>query len=141
MKLNSNELKDFVIDILETNNILEKQGKRKVSLEVKGIAGIGKTSIFQQIGKEKKLPVVKINLAQIEEIGDLVGFPIKEYELKKGNELKWVDEMAYNNYVSNDWQSTGQNRMSYAAPEWIQNISGTKGGILLLDDWTRADYK
>jgi hypothetical protein len=34
---------------------------------------------------------------------------------------------------------TGKKRMSYAAPEWISDKK--KGGILLLDDWNRADVR
>ena len=34
---------------------------------------------------------------------------------------------------------TGKNRMSYCAPEWISDKK--EGGILLLDDWNRADMR
>jgi hypothetical protein len=34
---------------------------------------------------------------------------------------------------------TGKNRMTYCAPEWIADKK--KGGILLLDDWNRADQR
>ena len=34
---------------------------------------------------------------------------------------------------------TGKNRMSYCAPEWIADKKA--GGILLLDDWNRADVR
>ena len=48
------------------------------------------------------LDFVKLNLAQIEELGDLVGFPIKQFQMwkevdgqKRG---KWVDEVAVNDH-------------------------------------------
>ena len=37
------------------------------------------------------------------------------------------------------YKFTGQNRMSYCPPEWISGK--TNGGILLLDDWNRADIR
>ena len=37
------------------------------------------------------------------------------------------------------FQTTGKSRMSYSAPEWIADKKA--GGVLLLDDWNRADTR
>jgi hypothetical protein len=137
--LNSKELREFLNHIIENNRFIQSQGKTPVSIEVIGESGIGKTSAIIQLAKELKLNFVKLNLSQIEEIGDLVGFPIRQFEVANSEETIWVDENAYDEYLKLQYKPTGQNRMSYCAPEWISGKE--KGGILLLDDWNRADIR
>jgi hypothetical protein len=139
VSVNVTELKEFLTHIVENNRFLQSQGKLPVSTEVIGESGIGKTSAIVQLAKELDLNFVKLNLAQIEEIGDLVGFPIRQFEVKNDKETIWIDEHAFDEYLKLDYKSTGQNRMSYCPPEWIANKSN--GGILLLDDWNRADIR
>jgi hypothetical protein len=139
ISINVNELKDFLGHIISNNRFLQEQGKSPVSVEVIGESGIGKTSAIIQLAKEQNLNFVKLNLAQIEEIGDLVGFPIRQFEVEINNEKTWVDEHAFDEYMKLGYSSTGLNRMSYCPPEWIANKE--KGGILLLDDWNRADVR
>ena len=137
--LNANELKQFLNHIIENNRFIQSQGKIPVSIEVIGESGIGKTSAIIQLAKELDFNFVKLNLSQIEEIGDLVGFPIRQFELTNGGETLWVDENSYDEYIKLEYKPTGQNRMSYCPPEWISGKE--KGGILLLDDWNRADTR
>ena len=139
ISINVNELKDFLGHIISNNKFLQEQGKSPVSVEVIGESGIGKTSAIIQLAKEQNLNFVKLNLAQIEEIGDLVGFPIRQFEVEMNNEKTWVDEHAFDEYMKLGYQSTGLNRMSYCPPEWISGKE--EGGILLLDDWNRADVR
>ena len=139
ISINVNELKDFLGHIIANNRYLQEQGKSPVSVEVIGESGIGKTSAIIQLAKEQNLNFVKLNLAQIEEIGDLVGFPIRQFEVEINNEKIWIDEHTLDEYLKLGYNSTGQNRMSYCPPEWIANKE--KGGILLLDDWNRADVR
>ena len=139
ISINVNELKDFLGHIIANNRYLQEQGKSPVSVEVIGESGIGKTSAIIQLTKEQNLNFVKLNLAQIEEIGDLVGFPIRQFEVEINNEKTWIDEHTLDEYLKLGYNSTGQNRMSYCPPEWIANKE--KGGILLLDDWNRADVR
>lgn len=139
--LNANELKQFLNHIIENNRFLQEQDKQPVSIEVIGESGIGKTSAIIQLAKELDLNFVKLNLSQIEEIGDLVGFPIRQFEMRRNEESEkiWVDENILNEKLKQGYYSTGLNRMSYCAPEWISGKE--KGGILLLDDWNRADMR
>jgi len=92
VSLNSNELKGFLTHIINNNQHIQEQGKTPVSIEVVGESGIGKTSSILQLAKETNLNFVKLNLAQIEELGDLVGFPIRQFEVTNGTETKYVDE-------------------------------------------------
>lgn len=57
--------------------------------------------------------------------------------MKNGDEARWVDEPLLADFTSKGYEPTGLNRMSYSAPEWI--VGKEKGGILLLDDWNRAE--
>ena len=175
VNLNVTELKDFVNHIIRNNRYLQENNKAPVSIEVVGESGIGKISTIVELAEENKLKFVKLNLAQIEELGDLVGFPVRQFQMfkektvanpkKKIDDLNytaaqrsaasadlakmpttitkkvgmWVDELAVQEYLKNGYKMTGKNRMSYCAPEWIADAK--EGGILLLDDWNRADTR
>lgn len=135
-KLNIKQLEGVLYHILSTNKILEEQGKNPISVEIVGEAGIGKTSLVKQIAAKHNLPFIKLNLAQTEELGDLVGFPIKQYEMSDGNQIEWITEVHVEEYTSKGFHSTGEQRMSYCPPEWI--VGQEDGGILLLDDYSRS---
>jgi hypothetical protein len=171
VNLNIDELEGFVNHVVENNRFLQKQGKKPVAVEVVGESGIGKTTSIMDMAKSHNLDFVKLNLAQIEELGDLVGFPTRQFQMYKEKQVpvkgddvnygrtgaatddllklanktttkkvgQWVDELAVSDYLKSGWKMTGQNRMSYCAPEWIAGRK--KGGILLLDDWNRADTR
>ena len=172
VNLNVTELKGFVNHIITNNRFLQKGNKNPVSVEVVGESGIGKTSTIVEIAQENNLKFVKLNLAQIEELGDLVGFPVRQFQMykekivpaKKLDDIsytaaqraaasadlakmgpvtqkvgQWVDELAVQEYLKQGFKMTGKNRMSYCAPEWIADAK--EGGILLLDDWNRADTR
>ncbi len=171
VNLNIDEVKGFVNHIINNNRFLQEQGKPPVAIEVVGESGIGKTSTVVELAKDSNLNFVKLNLAQIEELGDLVGFPVRQFQMYKEKTIKkvddlnyttaqrnaaagdlanisgtvtkkvgqWVDELAVADYLKNGYKMTGKNRMSYCAPEWIADKKD--GGILLLDDWNRADVR
>lgn len=139
VSINQSELKEFLGHIITNNRHLQDNGKGPISIEVIGESGIGKTSSIIQLAEELGLNFVKLNLAQIEEIGDLVGFPIRQFEMTNGSDTKFVDEHLVEDYRNEKYKATGKNQMSYCPPEWIANKD--KGGILLLDDWNRADSR
>lgn len=140
VELNIDELKPFLGHIINNNRWLQERQKPPVSVEVCGESGIGKTSSVVQLAEELGLNFVKLNLAQIEELGDLVGFPIRQFEMKDSSgKNEWVDEQMVDDLRKQGYEGTGNNRMSYCPPEWIANK--TNGGILLLDDWNRADIR
>jgi hypothetical protein len=144
VNLNTDELKTFIGHIVKNNQHIQADGKIPVAVNIEGEAGIGKTTTILQIGKELGLDVVKLNLAQIEELGDLTGFPIKEFEVVKTTDdgkkvAKWVPENIMPMYIQNKYVPSGDKRMGYAAPEWIQGKE--EGGILILDDYSRADQR
>jgi hypothetical protein len=170
VELDSSEIKLFLEHIITNNRHIQEKGMTPVATEVIGDSGLGKTSLVLQVAKDLDIDCVKLNLAQIEEIGDLVGFPGREFQLIKGGttidkivnkivivdgvkkvqkvkipatvgvEQKiWVDEHALDEYLKQGWQFTKEKRMTYSPPEWIADKKA--GGILILDDWNRADIR
>jgi hypothetical protein len=161
VQLDSAEIRTFLNHIVSNNRFIQEEGKTPVATEVIGDSGLGKTSVVLDVAKEHNLHCVKLNLAQIEELGDLVGFPQRQFEVMKHKtvkqvieengkkviklvktqdvEKKWIDEVAVEQYFKLGYSVTGNNRMSYCPPEWIADKQG--GGILILDDWNRADIR
>lgn len=140
VQLNIDELKTFLGHMVSNNQFIQAQGKVPVAVNIEGDAGLGKTSSLMQLAVELNMAVIKLNLSQIEELGDLVGFPFKEFEIEnKEGVKKWVQETLLETYVKNGFRPTSQSRMSHAAPEWIQGQQ--EGGFLILDDYTRADQR
>ena len=140
VQLNINELKDFLGHMVSNNQHIQAQGKVPVAVNIEGDAGLGKTSSLMQLAAEMNMAVIKLNLSQIEELGDLVGFPFKEFEMiREDGAKRWVQESLMDTYLKNKFRPTGASRMSHAAPEWIQGQQ--EGGFLILDDYTRADHR
>jgi len=139
VKLNVEELKSFVKHMIVNNQTIQAQGKVPVAVNIEGDAGLGKTSAIVQLGQELGKQVVKLNLAQLEELGDLVGFPVKEYQVKNAEgKTLWITEQEIEIANQKGYRVVDK-RMSHAAPEWIQGKG--EGGILILDDYTRADQR
>jgi len=138
-QLNVDELKDFLKHMVKNNQHIQNEGKVPVAVNIEGDAGLGKTSAIIQLGKELDMEVVKINLSQIEELGDLVGFPVKEFKIaNKDGQTTWINESQMDAAMKKGYKVVDK-RMSHAAPEWIQGKS--EGGFLVLDDYTRADHR
>ena len=129
--------------LLDNNKNLQEQGLTPIAIGLEGEAGIGKTSLVQQIAEQRGMTLCKLNLAQLEEVGDLCGFPQQEvllqWKSKEGNtKTKWwpaklLDKVPQNVTI------TSQTRMGYAAPAWLPREENPNGVILALDDYTRAN--
>lgn len=102
-----------------------------------------KTTLIEDIAKERGMTMCKVNLAQLEEIGDLVGMPIKEYEvawIENGQvkQTRWMPE-SQTKHLDLRLKLTGKVRMSYAPPAWLPMNENPNGTIVFLDDYTRAN--
>lgn len=148
---NITQIRDL-INYTIANNIKKQEefGKTPTALNLIGEAGIGKTSIVREIAAEKNMNFVKLNLAQLDEVGDIVGFPIKEVEAqmfkltKEGETIKrtpvgktWVTESSLKSLNPKSYMLTNKIRTSYAKPAWVPEYN-ENGTILLLDDFTRC---
>lgn len=136
--------------LLNNNRKLIDSGKKPTAVGITGAAGLGKTTVIQDLAISLGMTFVKVCLSEIEEISDLVGFPLKEYKarilVKDGDnerwEERWVSHDLLNTYLSlpcGTYEFTDETRMSYAPPKWLPKEYNDKGTILLLDDYTRAN--
>ena len=87
VNINIDDLKGFVNHIVNNNRFLQSNNKLPVSIEVLGESGIGKTSTVKEIAEDLGLDFVKLNLAQIEELGDLVGFPVRQFQMYREKQI------------------------------------------------------
>ena len=139
VKLNIEELKSFMGHMISNNQHIQAQGKVPVAVNVEGEAGLGKTSSIKQLAKEHGMDVIMLNLAEFEELGDLVGFPVKEFQIQNAEgKTTWINESQIAAATTKGFKVIGK-RMSHASPEWIQGKG--EGGFLILDDYTRADHR
>lgn len=139
--MNIEELTKTINYLLDNNLKLIEKGHNKISVCIEGNAGIGKTSVVQQIAEERNAKYVKLCLAELEEIGDLCGIPIKEYQMftpDKSDEVTVAEKMIPQ-YVSMGYSLCPDcpPKMSYAVPSWVPEDED-KEIILCLDDFTRA---
>jgi len=135
------ELSRFLEEMIEINKKNQTTGIDSVAVSITGHAGLGKTSIVSQVAKNKGMKFIKQNLAQLQEVGDLTGFPQKEFLMSKpttasSKETMFVVEPMIETFKSEGWSLTNTVRMGYATPEWLP-LDG-QPVILLLDDYTRA---
>ena len=87
-----NEIKELIKDIINANDILIEKGEIPISLSIEGEPGIGKTTVIRETVNELNRPLYKLNLAQLTEPSELIGYYAKEFKLKKENSEVWVTE-------------------------------------------------
>jgi DNA polymerase III delta prime subunit len=133
--LKISDFKNVLRHIITNNRYLQTNGKKKNTIAIESNPGIGKTSAVLQLAQELNLNFAKINLAQCEQVGDIVGFPIRSFEYIDGEETKWINEIELRN-SNKEMRLTGGTRTDYCQPSWVPREE--KGTILLLDDYNRA---
>ena len=140
MELTLKEARKAIEFIIDNNRTLQDKGLFPISVNICGSAGCGKTSTIDQIAADRGYNYISLNLSQIQDTSDLVGYPIKEHYICKedGSECKWIPSEMIDAFVKNGWVMTEETRMSYAVPMWLKTIDPTKPLILQLDDYTRC---
>ena len=86
MELNLDEARELLLYVINNNKSLQDRGQFPVCVSLCGGAGIGKSSMVDNIAKELDCNYVKLNLSQISDPSDLVGWPCKEHYACKDNE-------------------------------------------------------
>lgn len=148
------EVKNLINYTIDRNLELEEEGKEPIAISIEASAGIGKTSIVRQIAEERGMTFVKLNMAQLEEAGDLIGFPQTEYECQVAQLVKnekgeskvkilphpvWLNAKQFDSPNPGfKYRQTGKTRMGYAKPAWVPEYN-EKGCLLFLDDYVRAN--
>lgn len=147
------KVKDLLNYTIDNNLALEEKGKAPIAVSLEAPAGIGKTSVIEQVAKERGMQFVKLSLSQVEETGDIIGFPLKEYECQTACPVRQPDgtskmQIAPGSVWLNEkqldqprkgvlYRQTGRTRMGYAKPAWVPEYN-ENGTLCLLDDYVRA---
>lgn len=129
------EFKSTLKYLIDNNRKLEDRGEKPIAIGIEGEAGLGKSAVLQQVAQELNMSYTRINLAELEEVSDLTGFPIKEFETSDGD---WIPADLVSSFC-NPEKFTGKSRMSYATPEWLPDEKTEGGAIVCLDDYSRAN--
>ena len=132
---------EFVEFILDSNLANSKKGLAKTPPCIWGHKGIGKTSIVEQIAEKRGWGYKYIAPAQFEEMGDLLGMPGRGYYIIKDEEEKLVTETELDLYIENGWKRDLKKDAValMLQPEWVPTKNDPEYGILLIDDFNRAD--
>lgn len=127
--------------LLDNNKKLQEQGQTPIAICLEGEAGIGKTSLVRQIAEKRGMTYRSLVLSQLEEVGDLCGYPQKEVLLtctmNGQTKTKWWPENMLDKIPQNA-TVTSTTRMSYAPPAWLPREDNPNGTMLVLDDFSRA---
>lgn len=107
------EIRQFMRSTFERNERAIKRGYPRETICIWGLHGIGKTAVGKQF-EEEGYEVRDVPIAQFEEMGDFHGMP--EIIIEEG---------------------TGRHVTRQALPDWVPTEE--KKGIILFDDWNRAD--
>ena len=128
--------------LLDNNKELYEKGQTPIAIGLEGEAGIGKTAVVEEVAGKRGMTFCKLNLAQLEEVGDLCGFPMKEvllqYQVNGQLKTRWWPESMLDK-IPQGVKVTPTTRMGYAAQAWLPKEENENGCILLLDDYTRAN--
>jgi len=137
------ELENVINYILDNNKELVKRGLPKTTINVEGEAGLGKTEVIMQIAERRGMKCTKVNLAQCEELGDILGIPVKQYLMYSpdGNSELWVPDKMVDHMVNLGYKvcDTCESKMGYSIPHWVPQDDSE--AILLIDDYTRGNQR
>lgn len=132
-----NETLSILKDLINANDKIMETGGVPISLSLVGTPGLGKTTICRELAKELNRDFYKLNLAQLTEPSELIGYYSKEYEVIKGTQVRWVTENLLPKATDAGFQYTNKTRTVPCPPDWIVNLKDN--GILLLDDYSRSN--
>lgn len=135
------EFTDVFNYLLDNNKKLQEKNLSPIAICLEGEAGIGKTTLVEDVAKARGMSLCKLVLSQLEEVGDIVGFPMKEVQIqwkaKDGTKkTRWWPENLLNK-VPQSVTVTSNTRMGYAPPAWLPREENPNGIIMLIDDFTR----
>lgn len=135
-----NEFREIFKFIISNNRRLEDEGKKTTAIGLTSLPGLGKTMTVRELAEELGMTCVVVRLSQVEEIGDISGFPLKEYEVVINDEVKWLsNDLLQATADCANYKFTGKSRMGYAPPAWLPQEFNEKGTIVFFDDYNRCN--
>ena len=123
--------------VITANDTIMAQGGIPVALSLVGTPGLGKTTICRELAKDLGRGFYKLNLAQLTEPSELVGYYSKEYQVIKGEDVRWVTENLLPRSSEAGYKYANVSRTSPCPPDWVTELK--EGSLLLLDDYSRGN--
>lgn len=124
--------------LVKANDEIMKNGGNPISVSLIGERGIGKTTLCRDLANDLNRDLYKLNLAQLTEPSELIGYYSKEYEVTNSkNETRWITENLLPKAAENGFRYTNKTRTVPCPPDWVTNLK--ENGILLLDDYSRSN--
>ena len=147
-EMKPSEIKAWLIENILDNTMREKNCR--ITLNIWGAAGISKTSLVKSLehypieynGKKYDgFQIVDMPISQIEEMGDVTGFPVEEIEVIKEDTHVWIKaaDSVIRNYLERGYALTENQRTTYAPPSWVPKEE--RPGVILFDDGNRASQR
>ncbi len=140
------EVKEWLVE-----NIMDNIDRNpRITLNIMGAPGTAKTSLVKSLSttpiewkgrKYEGFQVIDIPLAQVEEMGDILGYPVEEIKFYKDGKTKWIKavDSLIKRFMEDGWDTDGEQRTIYAPPSWVPKEE--RPGVLLFDDGNRASQR
>lgn len=148
-QMKNSEVKQWLLDNIKDNMAREKE---RITYSIWGLAGVGKTTLVKNLKKEKVtfngktfdgFEIIDIPLAQIEEMGDILGLPTEMMMVEKENQQKWIltQNAVIQYHLSTGWKisDTVAPVTINTPPAWVPKEE--RPGIILFDDGNRASQR
>jgi hypothetical protein len=132
-----NETYSVLKQVISANDTIMADGGIPVALSLVGTPGLGKTTICRELAKDLGRGFYKLNLAQLTEPSELVGYYSKEYQVVKGDDVRWVTENLLPRSSEAGYKYANVTRTSPCPPDWVVNLKDNS--LLLLDDYSRGN--
>lgn len=132
-----NETYSVLKQVIAANDTIMADGGIPVALSLVGTPGLGKTTICRELAKDLGRGFYKLNLAQLTEPSELVGYYSKEYQVVKGDDVRWVTENMLPRSSEAGFKYANLSRTSPCPPDWVVNLQNNS--LLLLDDYSRGN--
>ena len=132
-----NETYSVLKQVIAANDTIMADGGIPVALSLVGTPGLGKTTICRELAKDLGRGFYKLNLAQLTEPSELVGYYSKEYQVVKGDDVRWVTENMLPRSSEAGFKYANLSRTSPCPPDWVVNLKDNS--LLLLDDYSRGN--
>lgn len=132
-----NETYSVLKQVIAANDTIMADGGIPVALSLVGTPGLGKTTICRELAKDLGRGFYKLNLAQLTEPSELVGYYSKEYQVIKGDDVRWVTENMLPRSSEAGFKYANLSRTSPCPPDWVVNLQDNS--LLLLDDYSRGN--
>lgn len=132
-----NETYSLLTKLIKANDAIIAKGGNPVSVSIIGERGIGKTTVARELANDLGRGIYKLNLAQLTEPSELIGYYAKEFEVSKGGDVAWVTENLLPKYAEEGYSYSNKTRTIACPPDWVVNLK--ENDILFLDDFSRSN--